>query len=246
MHSNHSHTRYLLLQVRDPGDLMREHEIQAFITALPCDREQIVIADLLTETIHGQVLDSVNVVLIGGSGDYSVTQPAPWLDRTYELIRELRDRKMPTFGSCWGFQAIANALGGQVLHDMERAELGTPEVTLTAAGRSDAIFGPLGESFMVPVGHEDSVVILPECCTLLGESSRAYHVLRVDETPMYATQFHPELTRDGLLERIRRYPKYVQKIHGISFDEFAGRCAATPKMIEILPRFLQHCLGSAR
>ena len=230
---------FLLLQIREPDDPMRQHEIQAFSSALPCAPHRITTADLLTEIPNEKLLDRTDVVLIGGSGDYSVTREAAWLDRTYELIRDLRRRCFPTFGSCWGFQAIAKAFDGCVVHDLDRAELGTPEVVLTAAGRADPIFGPLGERFMVPVGHEDSVVQLPECCSLLGQSCLAYHVLCVNDAPMYATQFHPELTRDGLLERVRRYPKYVEKILGISFDEFCDRCQETPKMCEILPRFLE-------
>ncbi len=233
---------FLLLQVRNSSDPMRQHEIQAFGAALPCDPQRITTADLLNEIPSHRMLDQTDVVLIGGSGDYSVTHEAVWLDRTYELIRELRQRCLPTFGSCWGFQAIAKAFGGRVVHDLARAELGTPEVVLTAAGRADPVFGPLGNSFMVPVGHEDTVVQMPKCCSLLGQSSLAFHVLCVDDAPMYATQFHPELNRDGLLERVRRYPKYVEKILGLTFEEFCQRCEETPKMGEILPRFLEWVL----
>jgi GMP synthase (glutamine-hydrolysing) len=233
---------FLLLQIRNPDDPMREQEIQAFSSALPCDPRRITTADLITQTPSHHLLDQADVVLIGGSGDYSVTHEADWLDRTYELIRELRRRCLPTFGSCWGFQAIAKAFGGCVVHDMARAELGTPEVVLTAAGRADPIFGALGNRFMVPVGHEDSVVQMPKCCALLGESSLAYHVLCVDDAPMYATQFHPELTSDRFFERVRRYPRYVEKIVGLTVEEFCERRLETPKMPEILPRFLKWVL----
>lgn len=240
--NDYADTRFLLLQVRKPDDPMLAHEVRSFSAALPCDPRQIVTADLITGAPDDHLLADADVILIGGSGDFSVTHEAAWLDRTYELIRELRRRRLPTFGSCWGFQAIAKALGGTVVHDLARAELGTPEVTLTDAGREDPIFGPLGNRFTVPVGHEDTVVQLPECCSLLAESPLAYHVLCVNDAPIYATQFHPELDRDGFFERVRQYPRYVESILGISVKEFAGQCQETPKMREILPRFLEWVL----
>ena len=67
----------------------------------------------------------------------------------------------PAFASCWGFQALARALGGEVVTDLVRAEVGTFEIQLTAAGRSDPLFGPLGERFLAQLGHQDVVTRLP-------------------------------------------------------------------------------------
>jgi GMP synthase (glutamine-hydrolysing) len=230
--------RYLLLQIRSPDDPMRGHEVQAFCESLPRSPACITAVDLILEVPSPELLNRTDVVLIGGSGDYSVLDDDAWLDRAYELIRELRRRRLPTFGSCWGFQAIAKAFGGRVVRDPTLAELGTPEVMLTEAGRADPVFGPLGDRFLVPVGHEDTVVQLPEGCTLLAASSLAYHALRVDDAPMYATQFHPELTREGMLQRVRRYPRYVEQILGVTMDEFCRQCQETPQMQQILPGFL--------
>ena len=231
--------RYLLFQIRKPDDPMARHEIECFSKALDCLPEHISIVDLLTETPSTGQLDAADVLLIGGSGDYSTTGDAPWLDATYDLLRSIHEQQRPMFGSCWGFQALAKALGGEVIHDMKLAELGTPEIELTAEGLADPVFGPLGDRFRVPVGHEDSVVRLPDNCTLLGKSNKANHILKCNDRPIYATQFHPELDRDGLVERIRVYPRYVEKIWNTTFDEFAHQCVETPKMKEILPRFLQ-------
>ncbi|HMO16430.1 MAG TPA: hypothetical protein PKD64_17735 [Pirellulaceae bacterium] len=137
---------------------------------------------------------------------------------------------------------MAKAFGGTVVHDLNRAEIGTLEVQLTAAGLNDPVFGPLGDRFYVPIGHEDTVTSLPENCTLIGRTELAFQILRFDDAPIYGTQFHPELTLESYLARVRRYPKYVKKIIGLSYEEFAATCHDTPQMRSILPGFVNWAL----
>jgi GMP synthase (glutamine-hydrolysing) len=238
-----SKVRYLLLQVRNPDDPMAPHEIESFSKVLRCETANIAICDLLNTAPTARQLDTFDVILIGGSGDYSATKDAPWLDRTFESLREIHARCQPMFGSCWGFQALARALDGEVITDMEHAELGTLEVALTDAGKADPVFGPLGDAFIVPIGHQDCVVRLPTNCTLLGKTDKAKQIYRFDDAPIYATQFHPELDRNGLIDRIRTYRKYVERITKSTFEEFILQCQETPRMDEILRRFVRHVLG---
>ena len=76
----------------------------------------------------------------------------------------------PTFASCWGFQALAKALGGSVVSDITRAELGTCELQLTQAGQRDPVFRQLGASFYAQVGHHDTVDVLPADAVPLARS----------------------------------------------------------------------------
>ncbi|HWL72816.1 MAG TPA: type 1 glutamine amidotransferase, partial [Burkholderiaceae bacterium] len=158
----------MLLQVRDAQDSMREQEVGCFAAALSCDRQQIRTRDLLSAVPSALELSSTDMILLGGSGRYSATANAPWLDHALDLLRLLHTRRKPTFASCWGFQAMARALGGTVIHDPSRAELGTHAVTLTAAGKADPLFGALGDSFEAQMGHEDVVVELPRDAVLLA------------------------------------------------------------------------------
>jgi GMP synthase (glutamine-hydrolysing) len=221
---------------------MAPHEINCFAKALQCDPANIAICDMLNAAPTKRELDATDVILIGGSGDYSTIRDAPWLDRTFDVLREIHSDRRPMFGSCWGFQALARALGGKVIHDLERAELGTIHITLTAKGKTDLIFGPCGDTFLVPIGHEDTVVQLPDCCTLLGKTGKANQIYRFDDAPIYATQFHPELDRDGLILRIQTYPQYVEKITNLTFEEFITTCQETPQMGEVLRRFVRHVM----
>ena len=73
--------RFLLLQVRNDDDPMRQHEIECFARSLECSIQQIRIFDLLKGAPTQHLIDDVDVVLLGGSGDYSVARGGPWLLR---------------------------------------------------------------------------------------------------------------------------------------------------------------------
>ena len=81
--------RFMLLQIRNPDDPMRRQEIGCFQRALDCGADRIEVFDLLAGVPTKRQLDQVDVVLIGGSGDYSVAEGGPWLDLALETMREL-------------------------------------------------------------------------------------------------------------------------------------------------------------
>ena len=236
--------RYLLMQVRKTDDPMRAQEIDCFARALRCSKEQIDVFDVLQGVPTRHQLDGVDLVLLGGSGDYSVAAGGDWLAAALEAMRELDERCKPTFASCWGFQAMARALGGQVVTDLTRAELGTERLHLTPAGRADPIFGSLPSSFVAPMGHQDIVDSLPGNAELLASTDLVTNqAFRIRGKPIYCTQFHPELTRAALLERVIAYPEYVQKIAGVPYEQFATGCVEVPEAGQLLPRFVQHVFG---
>lgn len=231
--------RFLLLQVRNPDDPMRRHEVDAFARVLDCSSERIGVFDLLAGPLTRARMKTVDMLLLGGSGHYSAADEGEWLERALDSLRLVHDAAKPTFASCWGFQAMARAMGGRVVHDVERAEVGTRKLLLTEAGKADRVFAPLGESFFGQMGHEDRVAELPENSTLLAfseaVSNQAY---RFDDAPIYCTQFHPELTRDDLLVRLENYPEYVSKMAGVSPEEFPQTLKDSTPSEGILRRFV--------
>jgi GMP synthase (glutamine-hydrolysing) len=236
---------FLLLQVRDPDDPMREHEIQCFSDSFRCDRDRIHIFDLLGGVPSQRALAEADVVLLGGSGDYSVAKGGPWLPAALETMRQLHETSKPTFASCWGFQAMARAMGGEVVTDRSRAEVGTYWLELTSEGKNDPVFGPLGDRFQVQSGHEDIVTRLPEGATLLASSaSIEIEAFRFDDRPIYCTQFHPELGRDGLIARIAQYPDYLPLTGHATLEELSAATPETPETEAILRRFVTVALNS--
>jgi len=232
--------RYLLLQARDPDDPIREQEIDCFASALACSPSQIDVADLIHEMPTVDRLGTADAVLMGGSGDYSIAQGGPWLAGTLEVMRALYERAIPTFASCFGFHALARALGGEVVADPARAEVGTFEIQLTPAGRRDPLFGPLGERFLGQLGHQDVVARLPAEAVLLATSERGVNqAFCFPDKPIYCTQFHPELDRPSLVERAMHYPEYVTSVVGVPLEEFARICRDTPEANTLLLSFVR-------
>ena len=230
--------RYLLLQIRTPQDSMRQQEVVCFARAIDCNPSAIATFDLLTGAPNDRQLNLVDALLIGGSGDYSAADDNPWLERTLEGLRRIIELGKPTFASCWGFQAFAHAAGGRCIYDPAHAELGTIELRLTADGRSDPLFGELPTPFHAQAGHEDHVVELPPGALLLASSNMvANQAFKFADVPIYCTQFHPELDRKALLERVAAYPQYVQRIAGTTIDQFAEQCRDTPETQRLLKKF---------
>ncbi|UUO08471.1 type 1 glutamine amidotransferase [Blastopirellula sp. J2-11] len=235
---------YLLVQIRNADDPIRSQEIACFAHALQCEPTQIEPFDLLAGAPSERQLAEIDMVMIGGSGHYSVAEDADWLELALAGLRRIVEIDIPLFGSCWGFQALSRALGGRVIHDLEHAELGTHELFLTEAGRNDPIFSALGQRFQAYMGHEDRVIQLPSGVELLASSeSVPQQAFRVTGKPIYCTQFHPELTVDTLLERVRAYPEYCEKIAGVPYEEFEATCVAAPETEGLLMAFQREFLG---
>ncbi len=215
--------RYLLLQVRNDDDPMASHEVECFARALNCAPDRIREFDLIAGSPSDAELDAVDVVLLGGSGDYCVSEGGAWMDPALDTMRQLHATSKPTFASCWGFQAMAQALGGHVVADASRAEVGTHEVFLTDEGRADPLFGVFaeaGDHFPAQMGHEDVVDRLPPDAVLLARTRLSNQAFHFPGKPIYCTQFHPELDRETLLDRLRKYPAYIERITGVPYDRF--------------------------
>ena len=111
---------------------------------------------------------------------------------------------------------------------------------LTEAGVADPVFGILPKRFRAPMGHEDIVERLPIGATLLVYSDRVRHeAFGFPGRPIYGTQFHPELTREGLMQRLRAYPKYIEKIAGVPEPEFEKTCVETLDSHRLMRRMIE-------
>ena len=223
---------------------MAAQEVRCFARSLPCTLSHIEVFDLLSGAPSTSALKRTDVVLIGGSGEHSVVRGGPWLPRALDTMAELHAKSRATFASCWGFQAMAQALGGTVITDRNRAEVGTAWVELTHEGEADPVFGPLGKRFRVPIGHEDVVTEIPKSASLLASSDLVKNQAFVFmDKPIYATQFHPELNRADLVARLTKYREYLPLTGHKSIKEFEDNTPETPESESILPRFLREVLG---
>ncbi|TYP85973.1 glutamine amidotransferase [Blastococcus xanthinilyticus] len=120
------------------------------------------------------------------------------------LLDEVVDRDLPFFGACYGIGTLGTHQGGIV--DRTYAEpVSAVEVALTAAGRDDPLLAGIPERFQAFVGHKEACRELPPGAVLLASSATCpVQMFRVRRN-VYATQFHPELDVEAIVQRVRIY-----------------------------------------
>ncbi|MCP5101712.1 MAG: type 1 glutamine amidotransferase, partial [Chloroflexi bacterium] len=169
--------------------------------------DQVHTFDLLSSVPTVATVQQFDALMIGGSGDYYVSkQNLPNFDDVLALLRDVVAVGHPTFASCFGFQLIVQALGGDVVYAPEHTEVGTFPVKLTADGAADELFGYLPQTFQAQLGRKDRAITLPDSVLhLAGSENAPFQAFRVPGKPIWGTQFHPELTKSLNLGRFRRY-----------------------------------------
>jgi len=147
----------------------------------------------------------VDAVLIGGAGAFSAIEQYRWTGALHDLVRRAVDAGLPMLGSCWGHQVIAEALGGTVVCDPDRTELGCRSVYRTEEGAEDPLFGRFSTPFKANMGHHDRVVSLPPGAVELARNDQPNQAYRLENQPVYGTQFHSELDAEREKERLLQY-----------------------------------------
>ena len=110
--------------------------------------------------------------------------------RIPEIIFEL---DIPILGICYGMQTLAEQFGGQVTASKTK-EFGHAAITIE---KPSLLFDgfDLGSSADVWMSHGDHVTTLPDKFNLIASTPSApIAAMEHSEKPIYALQFHPEVT----------------------------------------------------
>lgn len=236
-------TKFRLLQARLPGDPVRQEERQAFASRLQVSPDDIIVHDMLNETSTFDVVtENVDAILVGGSGAFSILDDAPWIGDFVQTLGQLADSGFPTFASCFGFHGMVLALGGEIRHDEENSEVGSFKLHTTPASQDDPVFGALPSQFVAQEGHKDRATQLPDALVNLASSARCpFQAFRVEGKPVYATQFHPELTGNDNKQRFQRYFDMYSKAFGSSqAQSMLDAFRPSPEANDLLLAFRRH------
>lgn len=241
-----SSLRVLLLQAREQDDLCLLEERESFAARSGLGLEQIEPWSLLEAAPTLAEARRFDAVLVGGSGDYFVSRNhLPNQDRFFEFLQEATLTGHPMFASCFGFQCFTQALGGEVVYDPDRTEVGTFDLELTEAGGGDEVLGILPAAFPAQMGRKDRATRLPGSAVHLASSELCpYQALRWQQAPVWATQFHPELDHVTNRQRFENYAAGYQAAMSdeelqASFDSYRP----SPHTEQLLPRFLDVVFG---
>ncbi|MEO1128750.1 MAG: type 1 glutamine amidotransferase [Planctomycetota bacterium] len=231
--------KVLLIQVREVPEVAA-HECLSLREVSGLDPEQIDTANaVLDPPIEWRRIERADAVIIGGAGRHSAVDNDPFTDHLMGLVQRMVEENVPLFGSCWGHQFIARALGGHVIHDPSNSEVGTHEVFSTDASSEDPVFDDCPRKYPVLMGHLDRVVELPDRAIELAYSHRCRNqAFRIEGRPVWGTQFHAELSPERLVERLSRYRQYAPSDD--EFEEIQRSVRPTPEAQQIIHRFLEY------
>lgn len=200
--------KILLLQVRADVATQQE-ELQAFIEFSGLSPEQV---DGLNCYEHmnftPNVIDDYDALFVGGSSDASVREPArfPFVIPALKLIRYCYENNIPTLASCFGFQLAVEELGGKVILDETNKEIGMIRITLTDECQNDLLLYDYPKQFWSVSGHQERAASIPQDAKTLGLTTLCpYHIIAFKNKPFYGFQFHPEIDRKVLHDRLHRY-----------------------------------------
>jgi GMP synthase (glutamine-hydrolysing) len=238
--------RILYLQIRD-DQTTRTEELQEFVFYSGLTKQQFTILNVFdTPCFEAAIASQHDAVFIGGSSDASVLKPLqyPFVEDAKTLLTYCVQESIPVFASCFGFQLAVEALGGQVIADPDRMEMGVYAMELSPAAQDDLLFHDISHGFLAISGHQERALTLPEQTVCLASTERCpYHAFKVIDKPFYGFQFHPELNPQDLATRIRRYQnRYLADEEHL--QQVLASLQETPDANQLIAKFIDRILLS--
>ena len=181
-------------------------------------REANVYSEIVPHTITAEeirAMDPAGIVLSGGPSSV-YEEGAPALDPG---VLELG---VPVLGICYGFQVMAQQLGGEVAATGQR-EYGSTEVRV--AGDRGAFLDGQPDSQVAWMSHGDSVVKAPEGFEVLASSDATpVAAFASDAKKMYGVQWHPEVKHSAHGQQV--IENFLHKAAGLPGDWNSGNVIA--------------------
>jgi GMP synthase (glutamine-hydrolysing) len=159
--------------------------------------------------------------LILSGGPSSVYEPgAPGIDR---LVFEAG---VPVFGMCYGFQLMAQGLGGEVAHTGVREYGRTP----VSVGTPGTLLAGIPTAHSVWMSHGDSVAQAPDGFTVLASTAGTpVAAFEAVDRGLAGVQWHPEVL----------HTEHGQQVLEHFLHEIAG-CRQTWTMVNIVDEQVEH------
>ena len=177
-------------------------------------REAGVYSELVPHTITAaEVREKHPLAIVLSGGPSSVYEPgAPSFDP------EVFELGIPTLGICYGFQVMANALGGTVGRTGER-EYGRTDLSVHGDGGALLAGQPSDQS--VWMSHGDAVQSAPAGFEVLARTEQTpVAAFGSPERGLYGVQWHPEVKHSEHGQRV--IETFLHQIAGIPADWNAG------------------------
>jgi GMP synthase (glutamine-hydrolysing) len=149
---------------------------------------------------EGTELSAYSGLVMTGS-TLKLADGSPAVTRQIDLMRAALAAGLPVFGSCWGMQVAAVAMGGEAGPNPKGGEYGfARDLAPTPAGRAHPLLAGRPDRFDAPAVHGDAVLRLPAHATLLASNACSIQAIAIAHGPgvFWGTQYHPETDLDVL------------------------------------------------
>ncbi|WP_299202347.1 type 1 glutamine amidotransferase [uncultured Amphritea sp.] len=235
--------KILLLQIRD-GEQVRREEHHSFAEYCGVSPRQIEILNVFdTPDFPVTVADEYDALLVGGASEADVLQPDQYafIRGCQALIRHCGETGKPVFASCFGFQLAILALGGEVLHKDTGFEIGAIPITLAATAANDLLYHDTPDQFAAVSVHRQYAEKLPPGCRLLAYTDQCVHSFKLEGKPFWAFQFHPEVDKATLIERLTFYKSHYTEGDG-QLEQVLNSAVDTPESNILVRKFVDRVL----
>lgn len=214
--------KILLIQFRNDISILPEQ--RCIFKAIKKNKNSFKIINAFDKNIDfsmpEKILNGINKVILGGSGEFCFShndnkekdkQFWQMIERINLLIKYLFEKDIPTLGICFGHQLLAYNLGVKIINDKKQQETGSFAICLNKTGKSSPLFKNLPQKFTAQLGHKDSLEKLPKNTILLAKSKKCNIESFQYKNNIYGVQFHPELTVEDVVFKLKLYPDYSSK-----------------------------------
>jgi GMP synthase (glutamine-hydrolysing) len=235
----------MLLQVRDELHVRKEeHESFARYSGLALEQIEVLNAfDWPDFPVN--VVDGYDAIFVGGGSEASVLEAEsyPFVKSAKALLMYCIEKEIPVFASCFGFQLAVCALDGEIIRDKDDFEMGTVAITLAPAASEDPLFRGVSNGFHGVSVHKERALDPPPGSQLLAYTEACCHAFRVPGKPFWAFQFHPEVDKRILVERLRVYQD--QYVDGEDhFQAVIDSAEETPESNGLVGTFVEYVLAN--
>jgi GMP synthase (glutamine-hydrolysing) len=235
--------KILLLQIRDVPRV-RAEELDSFVQYSGLNAGQIDVLNVFDRPVFDhRVLIGYDSLFVGGASEASVMEPEnyPFVASCTGLMQFCVAEAVPVFASCFGFQLAVVALGGELVRDRSGFEMGTPPISLAPAASTDPLFHDTPDGFHAVSVHKERAPQLPPGTELLAFTAACPHAFRVNDKPFWAFQFHPEVDRRTLVERLTIFrDQYTEGAEHL--EEVLASAVETPESNGLVRKFVERIL----
>jgi len=174
----------------------RAKGIQETISIVAPDAD-VTVAQVYLGTALPSFRDFDAIIPGGGPmGVYEIDKPEyDFIKREADYLKAAIDAGIPILAICFGHQLVAHILGGEVIRDENKREIGWFDISQNPDGQRSKIFSEVPQSFKLFQFHYDRIARLPDNVKVLATSDNCdVQALAYESLPIHSAQFHPEIS----------------------------------------------------